>query len=49
LHVHPLMWIGQYGFTRGAVLLVFCSDKYDAADYIREYSEFYRIKREAAS
>ena len=40
LHLPPLVWGVQYKFTTDAVLLVFASQLYNAADYIRDYDEF---------
>jgi hypothetical protein len=35
-----MVWAIQYRYTADALLLVFASDHYDAADYIRDYAEF---------
>jgi UDP-2-acetamido-3-amino-2,3-dideoxy-glucuronate N-acetyltransferase len=40
LHVRPMVWAVQYRYSADALLLVFASDHYDPADYIRDYSEF---------
>jgi UDP-2-acetamido-3-amino-2,3-dideoxy-glucuronate N-acetyltransferase len=40
LYVPPMIWCIQYRYTSDAMLLVLASDKYDAADYIRDYDEF---------
>jgi UDP-2-acetamido-3-amino-2,3-dideoxy-glucuronate N-acetyltransferase len=40
LHVPPMIWAIQYKFDPNTVLLVFSSDPYDAADYIRDYESF---------
>lgn len=45
LHVPPMVWAVQYKHSRDAVLLVLASDHYDAADYIRDYTEFTRLVR----
>ena len=42
LHVPPMVWASQYRYSADAVLLVFASDFYDPADYIRDYEEFLR-------
>jgi hypothetical protein len=39
-----MIWSTQYQYSPDAMLLVLASDKYDAADYIREYGEFLRLK-----
>jgi acetyltransferase-like isoleucine patch superfamily enzyme len=40
VYVPPMVWAIQYKFTGDAILLVFASDFYDPADYIRDYAEF---------
>ena len=40
LHVPPMVWTRLSNFSPGAMLLVLASDRYDAADYIRNYEEF---------
>lgn len=45
LHIPPLVWATQYRFSPDAVLLVFASEHYAAADYIRNYDEFLRAIR----
>lgn len=40
VHLPPMTWGTQFGYSSGAVLLVFASHDYDAEDYIRTYSEF---------
>ena len=40
IHLKPGVWGIQYKYSADAVLLVFASHYYDAADYIRDYSEF---------
>ncbi len=42
LHVPPQVWATQYRYSTDAVLLVFASEFYDPADYIRDYDEFLR-------
>lgn len=39
----PMIWGVQHRFTADAVLLVLASEKYDPADYIRNYDEFLRL------
>ena len=39
----PMVWGVQHRFTPDAVLLVLASEKYDPADYVRDYGEF--VKR----
>lgn len=40
LHLPPLIWGIQYKYSADAVLLVFASEHYDAAEYVRDYNEF---------
>ena len=39
-YMPPMTWGAQYNYSPDAVLLVFASHYYDAADYIRNYDEF---------
>lgn len=43
LYLPPMVWGIQYKYSPDAVLLVFASHHYDAADYIRDYNEFLSI------
>ena len=45
LYLPPMVWGIQYKFSQDAVLLVLGSDRYDSADYIRDYSEFLRLAK----
>lgn len=47
VHLPPMTWGIQYKYSSDAVLLVFASHYYDAADYIRDYDEFVAEKRAA--
>jgi len=40
LHMPAMTWGTQYDYSPNAVLVVFASEKYDDADYIRDYGEF---------
>lgn len=40
LYLPPMTWGIQYHYTKDACLLVFASEYYDSADYIRDYGEF---------
>ena len=42
IHIPPMVWGVQYKYSEDAVLLVFASEYYDSADYIRDYEEFLR-------
>jgi UDP-2-acetamido-3-amino-2,3-dideoxy-glucuronate N-acetyltransferase len=39
-YIPPMVWGTQYKYSSDAVLLVFASEFYDPADYIRNYAEF---------
>jgi serine acetyltransferase/dTDP-4-dehydrorhamnose 3,5-epimerase-like enzyme len=47
LYVPPMVWGVQYKYTVDAALLVFASDVYDPNDYIRDYDQFLRERRES--
>lgn len=40
VYLPPMTWGIQYKYSPDAMLLVFASDYYDAADYIRDHAEF---------
>jgi acetyltransferase-like isoleucine patch superfamily enzyme/dTDP-4-dehydrorhamnose 3,5-epimerase-like enzyme len=40
IYLPPMIWGVQYKYSADATLLVFASHNYEAADYIRSYSEF---------
>jgi len=44
IYLPPMTWGIQYRYSADAVLLVFASDYYDGADYIRDHAEFLRLK-----
>jgi len=44
LLVAPGLWRDLENFSGGAVLMCLASEKYDAADYIRDYDEFKAYK-----
>ncbi|MGY4829776.1 WxcM-like domain-containing protein [Sphaerotilaceae bacterium SBD11-9] len=43
IYLPPMTWGIQYKYSADALLLVFASDYYDSADYIRDYGDFIRI------
>ena len=45
VHLPPMVWGIEYKHTKDAVLLVLASDRYDSADYIRDYSEFLKLTK----
>jgi hypothetical protein len=42
-----MTWGVQHTYSADALLLVFASHHYDAADYVRDYAEFADLKRQA--
>ncbi len=44
VYLPPMVWGIQYRYSSDAVLLVFASELYDPADYIRSYDEFLAAK-----
>ena len=40
LHIPPKIWASEINFSSGSICLVLASDKYNQADYIRDYSVF---------
>ena len=49
LYVPPMTWAVQYQYSADGLLLVFASDLYDPADYIRDYDQFLSAIGGAAS
>jgi UDP-2-acetamido-3-amino-2,3-dideoxy-glucuronate N-acetyltransferase len=45
IYLPPMIWGIQYQYTSDAVLLVFASDYYDPADYIRDYDLFLQLAK----
>lgn len=43
LHIPPMIWAHEQGFSSGAICLVLTSHKYNEADYIRDYQDFIKI------
>lgn len=43
LYLPPMVWATQYRYSGDAILLVFASDYYDPADYVRDYMEYLRL------
>ena len=46
VYIPPMVWGAQYKYSKDAVLLALVSDFYDAADYIRDYSEFLELRKQ---
>ena len=47
VYLPPMTWAIQCRHSADALLLVFASEYYDAADYIRDYREFLALVRKA--
>lgn len=45
LYVCPMIWRELDNFSSGSVCMVLASNKYDEADYYRDYSEFIKAQR----
>ncbi|HEX7261046.1 MAG TPA: WxcM-like domain-containing protein [Luteolibacter sp.] len=45
IHIEPMVWAAQYHYSQNAVLAVFASHAYDAADYLRDYEDFIDLIR----
>jgi hypothetical protein len=45
LHVVPALWRELDNFSSGSVCLVLASHKYDESDYIRDHSEYIKMKK----
>lgn len=48
LYIPRLIWRELSNFSSGAVCLVLASDRYDEADYIRDYGDFLQVVRKEA-
>ena len=44
LHIPPGIWAAEQDFSSGAICLVLASEKYDEADYIRDYADYLSYK-----
>ena len=44
--IPPMVWSVQYKYSVNAVEIVFASDKYDSAEYIRDYDQFIKLMEE---
>jgi UDP-2-acetamido-3-amino-2,3-dideoxy-glucuronate N-acetyltransferase len=45
LHLPAMTWGIQYRYSPDAVLLVFASEYYDPADYVRDYATFLELAK----
>ncbi len=48
IYLPPMTWGVQYKYSADAMLLVFASDYYDSADYIRDHADFMKLAGGAA-
>jgi len=46
LHIGPGIWREMRDFSAGAVMMVLASERYDEADYIRDYAAFRAAARD---
>ena len=46
LYVKPGIWRDLYDFSSGDVCMDLASEKYDPADYIRDYEEFLNYRND---
>ena len=44
LYVCPMIWRELDNFSSGSVCMVLASNKYDEADYFRDYEQFLRVR-----
>lgn len=47
LYVCPMIWRELDNFSSGSVCMVLASNRYDEADYYRDYAEFMRVRWQA--
>ena len=45
LYLSPMVWREIDSFSQGAVVMVLASQRYDEADYIRDYDQFLSVAR----
>lgn len=45
LHIPPGIWASEINFSSGAICLVLASEKYEAEDYLRSYSDYLSFKQ----
>ncbi len=49
VHMPPMLWGTQYGYSPDTVLLVFASHGYDSSDYLRTYDDFLEEREQRSS
>ncbi|BCK04403.1 sugar 3,4-ketoisomerase [Vibrio cholerae] len=47
--IDSCLWREMHDFSEDCLLMVLASEHYDESDYIRDYSEFLKVKRESNS
>lgn len=45
LYIPPLIWRELDNFSSGSVCMVLASERYDEADYLRDYDDFLRFRK----
>lgn len=46
LHIPPGIWASEINFSSGAICLVLASHTYNEADYIRNYNDFLKLRKD---
>ena len=46
LHIPPGIWASEQGFSSGSICLVLASLPYEKEDYIRDYDEFLKFRKQ---
>ncbi len=46
LHVPPMIWAAEQGFSSGSICLVLASHGYEKEDYIRNYEDYIKLINE---
>lgn len=46
LHIPPGIWASEQGFSSGSICLVLASLPYEKEDYIRDYDEYLKYKKQ---
>ncbi|AZI34137.1 sugar 3,4-ketoisomerase [Kaistella carnis] len=45
LHIPPGVWASEVNFSSGAICLVLASHSYNESDYLRDYQEFLKFRK----
>jgi len=46
IYVPPMIWATEYDHSADSTLMVFASERYEPADYIRDYAEFLQLVKD---